>query len=207
MDVYEVDWVMQMLYMAYPFYAHNRLGELLNVLGDDFDLDPINFAEMGDIAVSEVFHDTKCYFHDYYGRPKENWRRKEFEERSVLVMRDPVLTEYDRMCREYERRMNITSVQNPYATALEEVVHRAMQLQGYAYDYCWYEGTQDKKGPRLVLMLLPEFESQYELPQELFRILDFCEERGQQLRQELERIGEHLHGFPAKEIPEEVQAA
>ena len=96
MDVYEVDWVMQMLYMAYPFYAHNRLGELLNVLGDDFDLDPINFAEMGDIAVSEVFHDTKCYFHDYYGRPKENWRRKEFEERSVLVMRDPVLTEYDR---------------------------------------------------------------------------------------------------------------
>lgn len=57
MDVYEVDWVMQMLYMAYPFYVHNRLGELLNVLGDDFDLDPINFAEMGDIAVSEVFHD------------------------------------------------------------------------------------------------------------------------------------------------------
>ena len=191
MDVYEADWVMQMLYMSHPFYAHNRLGELLNVLGDDFDLDPSNFAEMG----------------DYYGRPKENWRRKEFEERSVLVMRDPVLTEYDRMCREYERRINITSVQNPYATALEEVVHRAMQLQGYAYDYCWYDGTQDKKGPRLVLMLLPEFESQYELPQELFRILDFCEERGQQLRQELERIGEHVHGFHAKEIPEEVQAA
>lgn len=207
MDVYEVDWAMQMLYMAYPFYTHDRLGELLNTLGDDFDLDPMNYMELCDTAISEVFHNTRCYFHDYYGFPKKNWRRREFEDRSVLVMRDPVLTEYDRMCREYERRNNITIVENPYAKGLEDAVHRAMQLHNYAYDYRWYDGTQDKKGPRLVLMLLPDFESYYELPQELFNILDFCEARGPELRQELERTGDHLHDFPTKEIQEEVQAA
>lgn len=203
MDVWEVDYAMQMLYIACCFNEHGRLNDLLKALGPSVDLDPYDVSEFSQAAIAEIFQNTKCFYHGgCYDRAKNYIEGKE-----ILVLRDPVLSRYDKLCREYEEKAGITPVENPYARDLESAVHQAMRhISSYCYDYRWFDGTMDKKGPKLVLMLDDEFVPFYDIPESLFSILDFCEERMAELEQTLSQCEGAVIPFPAREEQEKEAA-
>ena len=93
----------------------------------------------------------------------------------TYVLRDPLLTRYDNLCRQLEKQTGMTPVENQFARDPESAVHRTMQLNNYCYDYLWIDSTKDRKGAKIVLFLFEEFSTYYEVADALFDILDFCE--------------------------------
>ena len=95
-------------------------------------------------------------------------------DRVAYVLRDPILTRYDDLCRKLERQTGITPVENQFARELESAIQRNLQFNSYSYDYRWKDSTKDRKGAKIVLFLFEEFSAYYEVADALFTILDFC---------------------------------
>ena len=168
---YEIEYPMQSLYIAKTFYDHDRLDKLIENLDDDVTLswDELGWIEMA--SVESVFADSRCY--------QQEGRRvmaNTYElDRITYVLRDPLLTRYDDLCRELEMCTGITPVENQFARELESAIHRNLQFNNYCYDYLWIDSTKDRKGAKIVLFLFEEFSTYYEVADALFAILDFCE--------------------------------
>lgn len=168
---YNIGYPMQSLYIAKTFYDHDRLDKLMENLDDNITIswDELGWIEMA--SVESIFADSRCY--------QQQGRRviaDEYEpDRITYVLRDPLLTRYDNLCRQLEKRTGMTPVENQFARDLESAVHRAMQLNNYCYDYLWIDSTKDRKGAKIVLFLFEEFSTYYEVADALFAILDFCE--------------------------------
>ncbi len=172
----DIEYPMQTLYIAKSFYDHGKLNLLLSALkgglGEDISLaeDQLGFVEIA--AVQSAFEDTRYYEH--YGRKPE--RVGYLQLRDVYVLRDPLLTRYDGLCRKLEAKLGITKVENQFARDLESSIQRNMQMNSYSYDYRWVDSTSDRKGAKIVLFLFAEFAAYYDIPNSLFSILDFCAE-------------------------------
>ena len=166
---YEIEYPIQSLYIAKTFYDHDRLDKLIENLDDDVTLswDELGWIEM---AVESVFADSRCY--------QQEGRRvmaNTYEpDRITYVLRDPLLTRYDNLCRQLEKRTGMTPVENQFARELESAIHRNLQFNNYCYDYCWKDSTKNRKGAKIVLFLFEEFSTYYEVADALFTILDFC---------------------------------
>lgn len=175
---YDMDVVLSMhsLYIAKAFYDHGKLRSLLDVLndgpGNDISLaeDQMSLIEMA--VLHSVFEDTRYYEHYDGTSGKENFS----QQRDVYVLRDPLLTRYDELCRKLEMKLGITKVENQFAQTIESAVHQIFQMNSYSYDYRWIDSTRDRKGAKIVLFLFEEFAAYYEIPGVLFSILDFCAE-------------------------------
>ena len=147
---YEIEYPIQSLYIAKTFYDHDRLDKLIENLDDDVTLswDELGWIEMA--SVESVFADSRCY--------QQEGRRvmaNTYElDRITYVLRDPLLTRYDDLCRKLEMRTGITPVENQFARELESAIHRNLQFNNYYYDYCWKDSTTDRKGAKIVLFLL-----------------------------------------------------
>ena len=130
--------------------------------------DELGWIEMA--SVESVFADSRCY--------QQEGRRvmaNTYElDRITYVLRDPLLTRYDDLCRELEMCTGITPVENQFARELESAIHRNLQFNNYCYDYCWKDSTKNRKGAKIVLFLFEEFSTYYEVADALFTILDFC---------------------------------
>lgn len=167
---YEIEYPMQSLYIAKIFYDHNRLDKLMDNLDSNTTIswDELGWIEM--VSVESVFADSRCY----QQRGQRVMADLYDPDRVTYVLRDPLLTRYDSLCRQLETRTGITPVENQFARNLESVVHRNMQLNNYCYDYYWIDSTKDRKGAKIVLSLFEEFSTYYEVADALFTILDFC---------------------------------
>lgn len=168
----DIEYPMQSLYIAKTFYDHGRLGQLLERLHDGITLSWDELGELERTAAECVFEDTKYTWQD----PR---RKRDGEYHSgcdIYILRDPILTRYDQLCRAYEAKEGISKAENPFSSRLCSAVQKAMYWGDYCHDYRWVDGSEDRKGPKLVLLLYDEFDSFYVIPDSLFSILDFCAE-------------------------------
>lgn len=195
-DTFEAEASLEILYVAAQFYAHDCLDRLLHDLGDSASIDPDEKWEICGQAVTSVFQDSRFYYHKERWMPGKDTYK---EPLNVYVLYDPLLTRYDALCREYGFLKQISVFENTYATQMESAVHQAMQNIGdYSYDYLWFDGTKNAKGPKLVLFLGEEFDSYYSLPGSLFEILDFCKRQIPHLESELEALKLQHSTIPAQ---------
>ena len=168
----DVEFPMQILYIAKSSYDHGRLEALLSKLGGDSSIaeDNIGYVELAMLEC--MYEDTRSYWHSGWRSNRDTCQ----QDRDIYVLRDPLLTRYDDLCRKLEAKLGITKVENQFARDLESVIHRNMQLNSYSYEYLWIDSTRESKGGKIVLMLFPEFGAYYDIPHSLFSILDFCQE-------------------------------
>ena len=129
------------------------------------------------------------------------------------MLRDPLLTRYDDLCRKLEAKQGITKVENRFARDLDSAIQRSMQFNSYNYDYYWMDSTQDRKGAKIVLFLFEEFSTYYEVADalftifSLFSILDFCEENIPNLEKALAEAGkDKIIRLPVQSVPEKEAA-
>jgi len=169
---YEIEYPMQSLYIAKAFYDHGLLDRLLESTDDDITIawDELPFLEHA--ALECAFADCRSYY-----QQSRRVSHDEYElDRETYVMRDPLLTRYDGLCRRLEMKLGITKVENLFAKDLESTIHRNMQFNSYSYEYHWIDSTRDRKGAKIVLLLFEEFAAYYDIPDSLLSILDFCKE-------------------------------
>ena len=200
---YEIEYPIQSLYIAKTFYDHDRLDKLIENLDDDVTLswDELGWIEMA--SVESVFADSRCY--------QQEGRRgmaNTYElDRITYVLRDPLLTRYDDLCRELEMCTGITPVENQFARELESAIHRNLQFNNYCYDYCWKDSTKNRKGAKIVLFLFEEFSTYYEVADALFTILDFCKANIPRLEATLaEAERKKVIPLPTRVMPEQEAA-
>lgn len=167
---FEIECPMQSLYIAKTFYDHDRLDQLMENLHDDVTIswDELGWIEMA--SVESVFADSRCYQQEGRRVMADTYE----PDRITYVLRDPILTCYDDLCRKLEKQTGITPVENQFARELESAVNRNLQFNSYSYDYFWKDSTKDRKGAKIVLFLFEEFSAYYEVADALFTILDFC---------------------------------
>lgn len=170
-DDYEIEYPMQSIYIAKIFYDHGRLDHLMKNLDDNVTIswDELGWIEIA--SVESVFADSRCYQQEGSRVMADTYE----PDRVTYVLRDPLLTRYDDLCRKLERQTGITPVENLFARELESAINRNLQFNNYCYDYCWKDSTKDRKGAKIVLFLFEEFSTYYEVADALFTILDFCE--------------------------------
>ena len=169
-DDYEIEYPMQSIYIAKVFYDHDRLDQLMENLDDDVTIswDELGWIEIA--SVESVFADSRCYHQRGCRVMADTYE----PDRVTYVLRDPLLTRYDDLCRKFERQTGITPVENQFARELESAINRNLQFNSYSYDYRWKDSTKDRKGAKIVLSLFEEFSAYYEVADALFTILDFC---------------------------------
>ena len=203
MDEYTLNGAMTVLYLAKLMEEHGRLEKFYEVVGCDdlsLDYDGQYLAELA--ACESIFADTRTTL-------QEGKQLNPFEyepDREVYVLRDPLLTRFDALCREYEARNGVPETGNPYVRELEDAVHHALALNDYSYDYLLVDGTKDRKGPKLLLFLFEEFCAIGEVPDALCAILDFCKDGIARIECELSREPSKIISLPAP-LPEYKEAA
>ena len=190
---FDIEYPMQSLYIAKIFYDHNRLDTLLDCLDDDITISWDELSQLEQTAVGCIFADSRYHYQPEKYIDRDHYR----SDQDVYVLRDPLLTRYDNLCRRLEAAEGITKVENPFAKDLESAIHRHMQLSSYCYDYRWINSTADRKGAKIVLFLFEEFAVYYDLIEALFSILDFCEEMIPELENRLaKKAGTKMLRFP-----------
>ena len=194
---------MMILYLVKLVDSCERLPKFLELVGDDLELCWDNQYLAEQCACECIFQDTKTYYHEEKRVSRQEWT----EPRGVYVFRDPLLSRFDTLCREYEAQKGIPTVESPYVRQLEDTIHRAMQFDDYSYDYLWKDGTEDRKGPKIVLFLFEEFCTYSDIPEGLRKILDTCAWGIKQLERELGQQENNVISLPATAAPEYKEAA
>lgn len=200
---FEIECPMQSLYIAKTFYDHDRLDQLMENLHDDVTIswDELGWIEMA--SVESVFADSRCYQQEGRRVMADTYE----PDRITYVLRDPILTCYDDLCRKLEKQTGITPVENQFARELESAVNRNLQFNSYFYDYFWKDSTKDRKGAKIVLFLFEEFSAYYEVADALFTILDFCKAGIPRLEAALaEAEQEKVIPLPIQAVPEQEAA-
>lgn len=202
-DAENLQSAMTILHLAKLIDSCGRLPKFLELIGDDLELCWDNMYLAEQCACECIFQDTKSYYHEEKRVSRHEWR----DSRIVYVFRDPLLNRFDALCREYEAQRSIPKVENPYVRRLEDVIHRAMQFDDYSYDYLWKDGTEDRKGPKIVLFLFEEFCTYSDIPEGLRKILNACAEGIGQLERELGKQEDKIIPLPAVAAPDYKEAA
>ena len=172
-------------------------------MDDDVTLswDELGWIEVA--SVESVFADSRCY----QQRGRRVMADTYEQDRITYVLRDPLLTCYDDLCRKLEMRTGITPVENQFARELESAIHRNLQFNNYHYDYCWKDSTKDRKGAKIVLFLFEEFSTYYEVADALFTILDFCKANIPRLEAALAETEKNkVIPLPIRAVPEKEAA-
>jgi len=200
---FDIEYPMQSLYIAKAFHEHGLLDRLLENLDDDISLSWDELPLIEHAALECAFEDCR-----YYYQRERRVGRDEYEpDHETYVMRDPLLTRYDDLCRRLEMKLGITKVENRFVMELESAIHRNMQFDSYSYEYYWIDSTKDRKGAKIVLLLFEEFAAYYDIPDSLLSILDFCKEGIPKLEAALaEASEEKVIPLPVKYAPEKEAA-
>lgn len=162
-------WVFETLHIIKQLHEHGCLDRFLDRCGG-LDLDG-DYYETAWEATSDIFAEFNIYCN-------------QDDETDALVFHDPVITEFFKLCRLYEAKMDVPAEKNAHRDALERGVFYAMQVDGYDYDCRIYDGTHGR--PRLVFLNGPEFCGHYELPGALIEAYNAFVYHAEQLRRELE---------------------
>lgn len=187
------DYLWEALYVLKSLYDHGKGKNLFdsyaaqNIDGDDW-------YEMAMEAVGQIFEDTRCYYNE----------EKEIE---VNVFFDPMITEFFRLCAQYEATNGILPEGNQFRQDLYRSIRTGFAFNSYSYDFRVYDDPSKKNGCRIVLLFYCEFCNHYEAVDGLLDVYDSFEYYLQRLKAEMRlvRKGEILL-LPEKSL-EEKEAA
>ena len=184
---FDIEYPMQSLYIAKIFYDHNRLDTLLDCLDDDITISWDELSQLEQTAVGCIFADSRYHYQPEKYIDRDHYR----SDQDVYVLRDPLLTRYDNLCRRLEAAEGITKVENPFAKDLDFLFKTSMEAAG----------------AKIVLFLFEEFAVYYDLIEALFSILDFCEETIPKLESRLaKQVGAKVIRLPVPAATEKEAA-
>jgi len=152
------DYLWEALYILKGLYDHGKLEDLLRFYRDR-EIDGDDFYEMATEAIGHVFEDTRCYYNE----------EKEIE---TYVFFDPLITEFFRLCEQYEKENGMPPENNDFRQALYRSIRSEFQFNSYSYDFDVCDDTSRKNGCRIVLLLYCEFCTHYEVVDGLLEVYD-----------------------------------
>lgn len=138
-------------------------------------------------AITSVFPDATGYYNDEI-------------EVDTLVIFDPLIDEYCRLCDEYEQKIGSEPGESDMRRETEWFIYNNFDLSGYACDYDFRIYANGHGRRRLVVLSGIEFYGFEELPGALADIHDALEIQVERLRRELTRVSvEKEHDIIRKE--------
>ena len=144
------EWLWETIYVMKQVYDHNPDAPLLRMYRDSV-LDGECVYEISQNAVDQFFADTR----GYYDSDKDL---------SIYVFFDPIITEYWKLCDEYEERTGLKPEDNRFREAMDRALSSALSIPDYSYNAVWYSDTKRKNGCRLVLLCYCEFYGYHWIP-------------------------------------------
>lgn len=185
-DINEYVW--EGLYVLKDVYDHNPDAAVLRMYRDSV-IDGDYTFEISINSLDQFFEDTR----DYYDEEKEL---------EVVVIFDPIITAYWRMCDEYEARLKIDPEKNKFRSDMFRALNAAFDLPDYSFGARSYEDTKHKNGCRIVLLMYCEFYSHYMVPGALAEAYDAFVHYTKLLQKELDELKGEIIAFPTQEQKE-----
>lgn len=165
------DYLWETLYILKGLYDHEKGGDFLKYYAG-LEIDGDYFYEMAMEAIGYVFEDTRLYYDE----------EKEIE---VNVFFDPIITEFFRLCGQYEAENGIEPENNRFRQSLHRAIDIGFRFSSYSYNYHVYTDTSKKNGCRIVLLFDCEFINHYEAVVGLLEVYDAFVEQILRLKEEL----------------------
>ena len=165
------DYLWEALYILKALYDHGKGEKLVNRYRDR-EVDGDDMYEIAMEAIGYVFADTRFYY-------------DEEKEIDVNVFFDPMITEFFRLCEQYEAEDGVPPENDPYRQELYQAIDTGFSFNSYSYIYRVYTDTSKKNGCRIVLLFYCEFCTHYEVPGGLLDVYDAFEEQTLRLKREL----------------------
>ena len=114
------DWLWETIYILKIVYDHNPEASVLRSFNDR-DVDGDDVYEIAESAIDQFFTDTR---RDY----------NEEEDLSIYIFYDPLITDFWKLCDEYEERLRLKPEDNKYRKEMEKALVKARdrirQLEG-----------------------------------------------------------------------------
>lgn len=146
------------LYIMKGLYDHDKGKNILDYYAA-LKLDGDDFYELAMEAIGCVFEDTRCYYDE------EN-------QMEVNVFFDQIITEFFRLCEQYEAENGIPPEANRFRRSLDSAIRSGFHFGSYSYGYHVYNDTSRKNGCRIVLLFDCEFCNHYEAVGGLLDVYD-----------------------------------
>lgn len=170
------DYAWESLFVLKDIYDHNDKSPVLGMYKDT-EIDGDYLYEITLNSIGTIFEDTRNYYDE----------EKEFD---VYVFFDPIITDYWRLCDEYEIRTGTPKEKNTYREEMFRAINNALSFPEYSYGIYSYEDTSRRNGCRLVLVLGLEFYCHYMVPSALCEAYDAFEYHTQRLKKALAELGQ-----------------
>ena len=181
-DINEYVW--EGLYVLKDVYDHNPDAAVLRMYRDNV-IDGDYTFEISINSLDQFFEDTR----DYYDEEKEL---------EVVVIFDPIITAYWKMCDEYEARQKIEPKKNKFRSDMFSALNAAFDLPDYSFGARSYEDTKHKSGCRIVLLMYCEFYSHFMVPGALAEAYDAFVHYTKLLQKELDGLKGKIVAFPTQ---------
>jgi len=180
------EYLWECLYEMKAVYDHDPEAPVLQTYHDTA-LDGDDAFEFGMNAMHQFFADTRCYYDD----------DKDLE---VTVFYDPIITDFWRLCEEYEAITGLSREKDPFRKELICNLESALYIPDYSYDARWYCDTKRRGGCRLVLLVYCDFCGSCYIPAALADAYDAFAYHTERLKKEMKRIGEgKLKALPSSD--------
>lgn len=136
------------LYLAKQLWDAGVANRFLDWCGS-LPVDTEEYYELFYDGVASVFEETKTYYNE----------EKEIE---TIVLFDPLIEEFFRLCREYERLSGVSSDANQIRKSGLRAVHESFGFIDYSCD--WWLHDEQHGRPRLIILFNCDFYGQHALP-------------------------------------------
>lgn len=115
--------------------------------------------EIAENSIDQFFTDTRVYYN---------------EEKEILtyVFYDPIITNFCKLCDEYEKCLQLKPEENQFKNELKHDIYSALDIPDYSYDVGLYCDTAWKNGCRIVMLCYCEFYSYHMIPAALKEAYD-----------------------------------
>ena len=152
------DWLWETIYILKIVYDHNPEASVLRSFKER-DVDGDDVYEIAESAIDQFFTDTR---RDY----------NEEEDLSIYIFFDPLITDFWKLCAEYEERLRLKPEENKYRKEMENALDSALYIPDYSYDAKYYTDTKQEDGCRLELLCYCEFCGYHWIPEALSEAYD-----------------------------------
>lgn len=168
------NWLWETIYILKIVYDHNPEASVLRSFKDR-DVDGDDVYEIAESAIDQFFTDTR---RDY----------NEEEDLSIYIFFDPLITDFWKLCVEYEERLRLKPEENKYRKEMENALDSALYIPDYSYDAKYYTDTKQEDGCRLVLLCYCEFCGYHWIPEALSEAYDAFVHYTALIREELAEL-------------------
>ena len=152
------DYLWETIYVLKSVYDHDQDAPVLNMYRDSV-IDGDYVGEIAYNSINQFFADTRGYY-------------DEEKELDIHVFFDPVITEFWKLCDEYEEHRRLRPEDNTFRKEMCRALDAALYIPDYSYDFRLYSDTKHKNGCRLVLLCYCEFCGYHYIPEALSEASD-----------------------------------